>query len=64
MSIRGSIRGSSGLEAAQKLDPIYDRGESMKYAGNFSNVHHYRGSISGGSQLEAAERLDPPDVET
>ncbi|KAF1947841.1 hypothetical protein EJ02DRAFT_461381 [Clathrospora elynae] len=60
---RGSIGGSSGLEAAQKLDPIFPVGadeESMKYT-DHPNIHRLRGSISGASGLEAAQKLDPPE---
>lgn len=59
---RGSIGGSTGLEAAQKLDPIYDPGEaSMKYTA-LNDIHQHRGSIGGASGLEAAEKLDPPQA--
>ena len=63
---RGSIGGSSGLEAANKLDPVFVAGpdeESMKYA-DHPNIHHLRGSISGASDLEAAQKLDPPEEAT
>ncbi|KAF1830709.1 hypothetical protein BDW02DRAFT_591694 [Decorospora gaudefroyi] len=61
---RGSIGSETGLEAAQKLDPIFPVGpdaESMKYT-DHTNIHRLRGSISGASGLEAAQKLDPPEV--
>ncbi|KAI4693386.1 uncharacterized protein J4E88_001757 [Alternaria novae-zelandiae] len=63
---RGSIGGSSGLEAANKLDPVFTVGsdeESMKYT-DHPNIHRLRGSISGASGLEAAQKLDPPEQAT
>lgn len=58
---RGSIGASSGLKAAQKLDPLYEASEaSMKYAA-LSSIHTHRGSVGGASGLEAAEKLDPPE---
>ncbi|KAG9192717.1 hypothetical protein G6011_11451 [Alternaria panax] len=63
---RGSIGGSSGLEAAKKLDPVFAAGpdeESMKYA-DHPDIHRLRGSISGASGLEAAQKLDPPEEAT
>ncbi|XP_014557026.1 hypothetical protein COCVIDRAFT_15618 [Bipolaris victoriae FI3] len=55
----------SGLEAANKLDPIFPVGpdaESMKYT-DHANIHRLRGSISGASGLQAAQKLDPPIFE-
>ncbi|EUC43917.1 hypothetical protein COCMIDRAFT_38186 [Bipolaris oryzae ATCC 44560] len=62
---RGSIGALSGLEAANKLDPIFPVGpdaESMKYT-DHANIHRLRGSISGASGLQAAQKLDPPTFE-
>lgn len=62
---RGSIGALSGLEAANKLDPIFPVGpdaESMKYT-DHANIHRLRGSISGASGLQAAQKLDPPIFE-
>lgn len=59
---RGSIGGTSGLEAAQKIDPLYEAGqESMHYSG-LTNIHQHRGSIGGVSGLHPAEKLDPPGL--
>ncbi|KAF5848991.1 hypothetical protein GGP41_010042 [Bipolaris sorokiniana] len=62
---RGSIGALSGLEAANKLDPVFPVGpdaESMKYIDRV-NIHRLRGSIGGASGLQAAQKLDPPTFE-
>ncbi|KAF2852335.1 hypothetical protein T440DRAFT_421222 [Plenodomus tracheiphilus IPT5] len=59
---RGSIGGTSGLEAAQKLDPLYEPGQDSMHYSALTNIHRHRGSIGGTSGLHPAEKLDPPEI--
>ncbi|KAH9871730.1 hypothetical protein J1614_005986 [Plenodomus biglobosus] len=59
---RGSIGGTSGLEAAQKIDPLYEPGQESMHYSALADIHQHRGSIGGVSGLHAAEKFDPPDT--